>query len=208
MIRLIDERVMEKLRDRPENIDLEEFVPLVGEWREEKASKAKCPYCVKPIEKQATKCNHCLSEIEWFKFDGLYGPCKAGASEEMEAALVIAKSTLHAAIEAKKAKREAKKAAEKAREEIKFTDTLAELEKAKCYMCNKLVFTSDEIQNAVQSGIKRNLYKLQLSRRHLDKDYRCHSCMAEFEKNAYRIGWAAFIAFILILIALSWFTSK
>lgn len=49
MIRLIDERVMEKLRDKAENIDLEEFVPLVGEWREDKASKAKCPYCVEPI---------------------------------------------------------------------------------------------------------------------------------------------------------------
>ncbi|MDB4388521.1 hypothetical protein N9Z49_00555 [Akkermansiaceae bacterium] len=91
MIRLIDERVMEKLCDKPENIDLEEFLPLVGEWREDKASKAKCPYCVEPIQKQATKCNHCLSEIEWFKFDGLYGPCKAGASEEMEAALVMAR---------------------------------------------------------------------------------------------------------------------
>ena len=42
MIRLINERVMEKLRDKAENIDLEEFVPLVVEWREEKASKAKC----------------------------------------------------------------------------------------------------------------------------------------------------------------------
>jgi hypothetical protein len=42
MIRLIDGRVMEKLRDKAENIDLEEFVPLVVEWREEKASKAKC----------------------------------------------------------------------------------------------------------------------------------------------------------------------
>ena len=108
MIRLIDERVMEKLRDKAENIDLEEFVPLVGEWREEKASKAKCPYCVKPIEKQATKCNHCLSEIEWFKFDGLYGPCKAGASEEMEAALVMARDTFQAAIEAEKAEVKAK----------------------------------------------------------------------------------------------------
>ncbi|MDB4415815.1 hypothetical protein N9270_03710 [Akkermansiaceae bacterium] len=27
MIRLIDERVMEKLRDKPENIDWEEFAP-------------------------------------------------------------------------------------------------------------------------------------------------------------------------------------
>ena len=45
MIRLIDERIMEKLRDKPENIDLEEFMPLVGEWREDKASKANCPYC-------------------------------------------------------------------------------------------------------------------------------------------------------------------
>ena len=201
MIRLIDERIMEKLRDKPENIDLEEFMPLVDEWREDESSKAKCPYCVKPIEKQATKCNHCLSELEWFKFDGLYGPCKAGASEEIENALAMARATLRAAIQAEKA-------AAKAREEINFTDTLAELEKAKCYMCNKLVFTSDEIQNAVESGIKRNLYKLQLSRRHLDKDYRCHSCMASFEKNAYRIGWATFIVFILIVIAASWFTSK
>jgi len=111
MIRLIDERVMEKLRDKPENIDLEEFMPLVGEWREDNASKAKCPYCVEPIQKQATKCTHCLSEIEWFKFDGLYGPCKAGASEEMEAALLMARATLHAAIEAEE---EAKKAAVKA----------------------------------------------------------------------------------------------
>ena len=30
-------------------------------------------------------------------------------------------------------------------EETKFTDTLAELEKAKCHKCNKLVFTSEEI---------------------------------------------------------------
>ena len=201
MIRLIDERVMEMLRDKTEEIDLEELIPLVVEWSEGRASKAKCPYCVKPIEKQATKCNHCLSELEWFKFDGLYGPCKAGASEEIENALAMARATLRAAIQAEKA-------AAKAREEIKFTDTLSELEKAKCYMCNKLVFTSDEIQNAVESGIKRNLYKLQLSRRHLDKDYRCHSCMASFEKNAYRIGWATFIVFILIVIAASWFTSK
>ena len=35
-------------------------------------------------------------------------------------------------------------------EETKFTDTLAELEKAKCHKCNKLVFTSEEIQNAVE----------------------------------------------------------
>ena len=42
MIRLINERVMEKLRDKPENRDLGEFMPLVGEWREEEASKAKC----------------------------------------------------------------------------------------------------------------------------------------------------------------------
>ncbi|MDC0282619.1 hypothetical protein OAK59_01705 [Akkermansiaceae bacterium] len=201
MIRLIDERVMEKLRDKPENIDLEEFLPLVGEWREDKASKAKCPYCVKPIEKQATKCNHCLSEIEWFKFDGLYGPCKAGASEKMENALAMARATLRAAIQAEKA-------AAKAREEIKFTDTLAELEKEKCYTCNKLVFTSEEIQNAEESGIKRNVYKLQLSRRHLDSYYKCCSCTAELKRNTNRIGWITFIAFILILIALSWVTSK
>ena len=142
MIRLIDERVMEKLRDKPENIDLEEFVPLVGEWREDNASKAKCPYCVEPIQKQATKCNHCLSEIEWFKFDGLYGPCKAGASEEMEAALVMAKATLYAAIEAKKAEQEA----EKAEQEAKFQKRIAKLEMANCITCKGPVLTSDDLQ--------------------------------------------------------------
>ena len=130
MIRLIDERIMEKLRDKPENIDLEEFVPLVVEWREEKALMAKCPYCVKPIEKQATKCNHCLSELEWFKFDGLYGPCKAGASEEMEAALVMARATFHAAVEAEKAAAEKKIKA--AKEKIKLAVKLAELSKSRC----------------------------------------------------------------------------
>ncbi|MDA7530648.1 hypothetical protein N8595_03155, partial [bacterium] len=74
MIRLIDERIMEMLRDKTDEINLEELIPLVVEWSEGRASRAKCPYCVKPIEKQATKCNHCLSEIEWFKFNGLYGP--------------------------------------------------------------------------------------------------------------------------------------
>ena len=49
-------------------------------------------------------------------------------------------------------------------EETKFTDKLAELEKVKCHKCNKLVFTSEEIQNAVESGIKSNLYELQSSR--------------------------------------------
>ena len=126
---------MEKLRDKPENIDLEEFMPLVDEWREDESSKAKCPYCVEPIQKQATKCNHCLSEIEWFKFDGLYGPCKAGASEEMEAALVMAKATLYAAIEA-----------EKAEQEAKLQKRIAKLEMANCITCKGPVLTSDDLQ--------------------------------------------------------------
>ncbi|MDB4498464.1 hypothetical protein N9236_00430 [bacterium] len=146
MIRLIDERVMEKLRDKPENIDLEEFVPLVGEWREDKASRAKCPYCVEPIQKQATKCSHCLSEIEWFKFDGLYGPCKAGASEEMEAALVMAKATLYAAIEAKNAEQKAEQEAEKAEQKAKFQKRIAKLEMANCITCEGPVLTSDDLQ--------------------------------------------------------------
>jgi hypothetical protein len=44
-------------------------------------------------------------------------------------------------------------------EETKFTDTLAELEKEKCHKCNKLVFTSEEIQNAVESERKANKLK-------------------------------------------------
>ena len=48
---------------------------------------------------------------------------KAGVSEEMVASLVMARATLHAAIEEEKAKLEAKK-------ENRFEDTLARLEKA------------------------------------------------------------------------------
>ena len=93
-------------------------------------------------------------------------------------------------------------------EETKFTDTLAELEKAKCHKCNKLVFTSEEIQNAVESGIKSNLYELQFSRFYLESDYRCCSCAARSTRNINLICWAIMLAgfaFVLILIAVSWY---
>jgi hypothetical protein len=154
MIRLIDERVMEKLRDKPENIDLEEFVPLVGEWREDEASKAKCPYCVKPIEKQATKCNHCLSEIEWFKFDGLYGPCKIGEAEEMERLLAIARAAFQAAAVGKRAALEEEK-------ENKIT----ELKEAVCLKCSQPIFAHWEIEQASRDEAVSKLKKLEVSRR-------------------------------------------
>ena len=143
MIRLIDERVMEKLRDKPENIDLEEFMPLVGEWREDKASKAKCPYCVEPIQKQATKCNHCLSELEWFKFDGLYGPCKAGASHKMEAAL----STVQATYLAQQASRSAAIIARNKKANEELARILQKLAQRRCGKCSGLVFTSNKLEN-------------------------------------------------------------
>ena len=95
-------------------------------------------------------------------------------------------------------------------EETKFTDTLAELEKAKCHKCNKLVFTSEEIQNAVESGIKSNLYELQSSRLYFKSRpfcyYECRSCAGWFKSNIVLICRAimlAGIAFVLIVIALS-----
>ena len=179
MIRLIDERVMEKLRDKPENIDLEEFMPLVVEWREEKALMAKCPYCVKPIEKQATKCSSCLSELEWFKFNGLYGPCKAGASEEMEAALVMARATFHAALEAK--------------EKIKLADKLAMLSKLRCTSCNKLVFTSDELEVRTM----RAAVDLANNRRYI-LDYSCVSCTITRNRKSDTIGTVVVSIFILL----------
>ena len=93
-------------------------------------------------------------------------------------------------------------------EETKFTDTLAELEKAKCRKCNKLVFTSEEIQNALESEIKSNLYELQFSRFYLESDYRCCSCAARSTRNINLICWAIMLAgfaFVLILIAVSWY---
>ena len=188
MIRLIDERIMEKLRDKPENIDLEEFVPLVVEWREEKALMANCPYCVKPIEKQATKCNHCLSELEWFKFDGLYGPCKAGASEEMEAALVMARATIQAE----------KTATE---EKIKLAVKLAELSKSRCISCNKLVFTSDELE------VKTMRAAVDLANNRCYSpidDYSCVSCTITRNRKVDAIGIIVFITIILLVFLAIW----
>ena len=194
MIRLIDERVMEKLRDKPENIDLEEFMPLVGEWREEKVSKAKCPCCVKPIEKQATKCNHCLSELEWFKFDGLYGPCKAGASEEMEAALLMVRATLHAAIEAKHSALEAKLG-----KLGKLGEKLTQIQMAGCIACGGPVFTSSELQNfGAKPYLKPEFHHSWRN------GYRCSECKAAFEK---KLGWFFVIIGALALILLGWLSN-
>jgi len=174
MIRLIDERVMEKLRDKPENIDLEEFVPLVGEWREETSAKPKCPYCVNPIQKQATKCTQCLSVLEWFKFDGLYGSCKAGASEEMEAALVMAKATLHAVIKAEKA-------AEKAEQKAKLQKRITKLKMATCITCQGPVLTSNELQKL---EVKPH-YVSDLEHEHIwDNGYKCSECIRSSHARA------------------------
>ena len=94
-------------------------------------------------------------------------------------------------------------------EETKFTDTLAELEKAKCHKCNKLVFTSEKIRNAVESERKANNLKiLQFSRLYFGGNYKCCSCAARFTRNINLIGRAimlAGIAFVLIVIAVSWY---
>ena len=91
-------------------------------------------------------------------------------------------------------------------EETEFTDTLAELEKAECHKCNKLVFTSEEIQNALESEIKSNLYELQSSRLYFNSYYECRSCAGWFKSNIVlicRAIWVAGIAFVLIVFALS-----
>ena len=192
MIRLIDERVMEKLRDKPENIDLEEFLPLVGEWREDKASKAKCPYCVEPIQKQATKCSHCLSEIEWFKFDGLYGPCKAGASEEMKGALSVAKATFltqqasvtAAIIAENKAATFKNKIAEE-----ELTELLSELVTRKCAKCSRPVFTSDKLETTDA----KMLYE------HPDYYNKCELCAKKSENVAVVIFVVVILLSLLLL---------
>lgn len=173
MIRLIDERIMEKLRDKTTEIDLEELVPLVVEWRAGRVSKAKCPYCVKPIEKQATKCNHCMSEIEWFKFNGLYGPCKAGEAEEMERTLILARATYQASIAGKRAAAEGERAALKEERENKIT----ELKDAVCSKCSKPVFASWEFE---QASLKR-LKKLEERRRRYSSanEFKCKRCSSK-----------------------------
>ncbi|MDB4488535.1 hypothetical protein N9017_00300 [Akkermansiaceae bacterium] len=138
---------MEMLRDKTDEIDLEELIPLVVKWSEGRASKAKCPYCVKPIEKQATKCNHCLSEIEWFKFNGLYGPCKIGEAEEMERPLAIARAAFKAAADGERAALEEEK-----------ENKIKELKEAICSKCSKPAFDHWEIEQAsglTVSGLKK-----------------------------------------------------
>ncbi|MDA9831288.1 hypothetical protein N9C66_08090 [Akkermansiaceae bacterium] len=184
MIRLIDERVMEKLRDKPENIDLEEFVPLVGEWREETSAKPKCPYCVNPIQKQATKCTQCLSVLEWFKFDGLYGSCKAGASEEMNRVLLSAKTTFHAF------KLAAKEAEIKADEEG-LRELLHKLATRKCAKCKAPVFSSNKLE-------KKNWLEAKELYNHPAFYNKCELCEKKSEMVATLIG-ILFIALILVL---------
>ncbi|MDA7494241.1 hypothetical protein OAK59_02335 [Akkermansiaceae bacterium] len=186
MIRLIDERVMEMLRDKTDEIDLEELIPLVVEWSEGRASKAKCPYCVKPIEKQATKCNHCLSEIEWFKFNELYGPCKIGEAEEMERPLGMARAIAQAAAVGKRA------ALEEERE-----NKITELKEAVCLKCSKPIFTHWEIEQASQDKTVSKLKKLEERRRiYSSGDFRCHHC----EKISNRKG--CLLLFLIVLVVL------
>ncbi|MDB4629817.1 hypothetical protein OAG15_02150 [bacterium] len=157
---------MEKLRDKTKEIDLEELVPLVVEWREERASRAKCPYCVKPIEKQATKCNHCLSEIEWFQFGGLYGPCKIGEVEEMERPLVIARAAFQAAA-----------AGERAALGEEKENKIKELEEAVCPKCSKPIFAHYEIQ---YSSSLEQLKKFEKRRRRVsNNEFICKHCQGK-----------------------------
>ncbi|MDB4660794.1 hypothetical protein OAG67_00690 [bacterium] len=153
---------MEKLRDKTKEIDLEELVPLVVEWREERASRAKCPYCVKPIEKQATKCNHCLSEIEWFQFGGLYGPCKIGEAEEMERPLVIARAAFQAAA-----------AGERAALKEEKENKIKELKEAVCPKCSKPIFAHYEIQH---SSSLEQLKKFEERYRVYTGEFKCREC--------------------------------
>ena len=172
MIRLIDERVMEMLRDKTDEIDLEELIPLVVEWSEGRASKAKCPYCVKTIEKQATKCNHCLSEIEWFKFNELYGPCKIGEAEEMERPLGMARAIAQAAAVGKRAALEKERAA--LEEEIE--NIIKELRRAVCPKCSKPIFARWEIEQASRLTVSK-LKKFEEGHRiNPDGEFKCREC--------------------------------
>jgi hypothetical protein len=190
MIRLIDERVMEMLRDKTDEIDLEELIPLVVEWREERESKAKCPYCVKPIEKQATKCNHCLSELEWFKFNGLYGPCKKGEAEEMERPLGMARAIAQAAAAGKRA------ALEEERE-----NKITELKEAVCLKCSKPIFTHWEIEQASQDKTVSKLKKLEERRRiYSSGEFKCRHCEAKSSRRGCLLLFL--IVFVVLLINL------
>ncbi|MDC0566550.1 hypothetical protein OAP01_00835 [Akkermansiaceae bacterium] len=193
MIRLIDERVMEMLRDKTEEIDLEELIPLVVEWSEGRASKAKCPYCVKPIEKQATKCNHCLSEIEWFKFNGLYGPCKIGEAEEMERPLAIARATVQVAAENKRAALENK---------------IKELKKAVCPKCSKPIFARWEIEQASRLTVSK-LKKFEEGHRiNPDGEFKCRECGSEVGIGYFLLFFIGIPLAILVIAIVNALISK
>ena len=193
MIRLIDERVMEMLRDKTEEIDLEELIPLVVEWIEGRASKAKCPYCVKPIEKQATKCNHCLSEIEWFKFNGLYGPCKIGEAEEMERPLAIARATVQVAAENKRAA---------------LKNKIKELKKAVCPKCSKPIFARWEIEQASRLTVSK-LKKFEEGHRiNPDGEFKCRECGSEVGIGYFLLFFIGIPLAILVIAIVNALISK
>ena len=193
MIRLIDERVMEMLRDKTEEIDLEELIPLVVEWSEGRASKAKCPYCVKPIEKQATKCNHCLSEIEWFKFNGLYGPCKIGEAEEMERPLAIARATVQVAAENKRAA---------------LKNKIKELKKAVCPKCSKPIFARWEIEQASRLTVSK-LKKFEEGHRiNPDGEFKCRECGSEVGIGYFLLFFIGIPLAILVIAIVNALISK
>ena len=86
--------IMGGLQRQRSNQELAELNQQLRELKTRaKAEKAaeraapKCPYCAGPITKEVSKCRHCASDIEWFKFEGLLGPCKTGQSAEIIAQL-------------------------------------------------------------------------------------------------------------------------
>ena len=111
----------------------------------------------------------------------------------MEAALLMARTTLHAAIEAKHSALEAKLG-----KLGKLGEKLTQIQMAGCLSCGGSVFTSSELQNFEANP---SLGTLHHSWRN---GYRCSECIAASEK---RSGWFFVILGALALILLGWLSN-
>ncbi|MDC0320794.1 hypothetical protein OAL53_02865, partial [Akkermansiaceae bacterium] len=105
---------------------------------------------------------HCLSEIEWFQFGGLYGPCKIGEAEEMERPLVIARAAFQAAA-----------AGERAALKEEKENKIKELKEAVCPKCSKPIFAHYEIQH---SSSLEQLKKFEERYRVYTGEFKCREC--------------------------------
>jgi ribosomal protein L37AE/L43A len=151
--------------------------------REAERAAPKCPYCAGTIAKDVSKCRHCASDIEWFEFEGLIGPCKTGQSAEIIQEKIeelrinlLAQKTLEARIQ----------------KEAKEIESILR-QYPKCPKCFK-IHSTDNYDVAGRLRLRRGL---------------CNLCTIKRNQSMNSDGSVTgFIVVISILLAIYWFLNR